>query len=87
MNIDIDIFDFSESGRKLWNLEDYPQAELYFEMAYQAVMDKDIHLAMEYFMKTVKTLQNGNALTVLDGKKPQDEGHDYSKRAKLVVVR
>lgn len=86
MNIDIDIFGFSESGRRLWNLEQYPHAEAYYELAYGAFMDGDINLAMEYFLKTVEALQKGNALTVMNGKKPLDEDYNASKRPLLRIV-
>ncbi len=84
--MDIDIYDFSEIGRKLWNLEKYPHADVYFDLAYNAIMDGDINLSREYFSKTVEALQNGNALTVLNGQKPLDKDYDCSKRAVLRVV-
>jgi hypothetical protein len=86
MNIDIDMFDFSEITRKLWSLENHPHAEVYCELAYQTIMDGDINLAREYFSRTVEALENGHALTVLDGQKPLDEHYDFGKRAVLRVV-
>jgi hypothetical protein len=86
MNIYIDVYDFSETGQKLWNLENYPHGEAYFELAYGAFMDGDINLAIEYFSKTIEALQNGHALTVVNGQKPLDEDYDCSKRALLRVV-
>ena len=87
MNVYIDIFDFAEYKRKINNLEKYPHAEAYYELAYRAVMDGDVNLGIEYFSKTLEALENGNALTVMNGQKPLDEDYNCSKRAKLEVVR
>jgi hypothetical protein len=86
MNFDMDLFDLSEPSRKLWNLEDYPHACLYYDLAYQAVVEGDIDLAMAYFSKTLAALQNGSALTVLNGKKPLGESYDGNKRGVLRIV-
>jgi hypothetical protein len=86
MNIGIDIFGFSEFGRKLWNIESYPHGELYYDLAYHAIVDGDIDLAMKYFSKTIEALEDGHALSVLDGQKPADGEYDPKKRARLKLV-
>jgi hypothetical protein len=78
--------DFSEFERALVEMGKHPQAEAYFELAYQSIKDGDINLGREYFLKTVEALQNGHALTVMNGQKPLDEHYDCSKRAVLRVV-
>ena len=83
--MDIDIYDFEFEG-KLCNLEKYPHAEAYFELACRAIMDGDNNLAREHMSKTEEALQKGVALHVLDGQKPMYEDYDYSKRAKLEVI-
>mgnify|MGYP006286466963 CR=1 FL=1 len=86
MKINMNMFGISDSAHMLWNLENYPHAELYYELAYHALVDGDLHLAMAYFSKTVEALQNGNALTVVNGQKPLNEDYISRKRAELKIV-
>lgn len=87
MTIDMDLVGMSESGRKLWNLENYPHAELYYDLAYRAITAGDIEVAMKYFRKTVDALEKGSGLTILNGQKPGDENYDGKSKAALKVVR
>jgi|GEM_PF-3940323 len=86
MHIDMEMFGISEFARKLWNLEDYPHAELYYELAYEALLEGDVQTATAYFSKTMKALEKGNALTVLNGQKAPGQSYSSRKRAHLKVI-